>query len=100
MEMERVRFKDLPAFLLWRKDMPVGYKLRAGNPDALLSEQQTADQTLYVRTAAEGGNDLSGDGSASFPYLTIDRAVKDVSVVSRYKTTVDIGAGIMREKMT
>ncbi|HOE60029.1 MAG TPA: right-handed parallel beta-helix repeat-containing protein [Kiritimatiellia bacterium] len=50
---------------------------------------------LYVKTAADGGNDVTGDGSWDAPYATIQRAM-DVAVKEQKNvlTTISVQPGV------
>jgi len=56
----------------------------------------TSNETVYVRTT---GNDTTGDGSVSFPFLTVGRAIEFIGgmYIGDYVVTVDIGEGSFAE---
>ena len=56
----------------------------------LTQEDESSSITLNVTAT---GNDESGDGSSANPFLTLGRALEDISIRSQYSHTIQIGAG-------
>lgn len=58
-----------------------------------------ANETVYVRTT---GNDTTGDGSLTFPFLTLERTVTYLGglYIGDYTITIDIGEGVFTEAGT
>jgi hypothetical protein len=59
----------------------------------------TANETIYIRTT---GNDTTGDGSVTFPFLTLEKTIEYIGqlYIGDYTVTVDIGEGVFTEAGT
>lgn len=61
------------------------------DPRQVLTQDQESSATTYNVTST--GNDESGDGSASNPFLTIGRALQEISLRSQYPHVIQVGSG-------
>lgn len=63
---------------------------RYDDSDVLKTEQNPSAQTFYVES---DGDDNSGNGSVDNPFLTIARALREISLESQFPHTIQLGAG-------
>jgi hypothetical protein len=54
----------------------------------------TAPMNIYLATAPNGGNDTTGDGTITKPFLTFTKALSIVPRILRHKVTLFPGTGL------
>jgi len=56
-------------------------------------DETDSTRDIYVKTPADGGNDVTGDGSVGSPYATLERVWHEVPVFMQKMRRVYVGAG-------